>query len=516
MSNIVEAMPRIGMVAKTKPLWQYDSGQIIRVSGITLPATYKAEFSNSTRGNAVPTVQTTDEITVPAQFLQSGNPVYIWLVVVDENSRTTEYAIMAPVTPRSQPTDDTPTPEEQSEIDQAIAALNTGVETVQGIADAIPETINTALAAAKASGEFDGPQGDKGDKGDKGDTGATGAQGPQGIQGVQGPKGDKGDKGDTGSQGPKGDTGATGPAGPKGDKGDTGAQGPQGVQGIQGPKGETGAMGQTGPQGATGETGPAGADGTTFTPAVDASGNLSWTNDGGKTNPQTVNIKGPQGETGPAGQDGQNGQDGAPGVGIPSGGTDGQMIVKDGSTDYATKWANQPSVPVQDVQVNGTSILNNGVANVPIATASTPGVVKVAQYIDGLYIKDDNSLSTYRPTSEQIKSGTQGKRPITPFCQHESTFYGLAKAAGADMASSSNAVGTYTDAAKVAIQIMLGISAIIGTVEAGTASKPYAVGDIFLHSGALYKASSAIGAGDAIVPGTNCAQTTIIEMLKGA
>ena len=30
--------------------------------------------------------------------------------------------------------------------------------------------------------------------------------------------------------------------------------------------------------------------------------------------PQTVNIKGPQGETGPAGQDGQNGQDGAPGI----------------------------------------------------------------------------------------------------------------------------------------------------------------------------------------------------------
>lgn len=159
MSNIVEAMPRAGVVARTKPLWQYDSGQIIRVTGITLPATYKAEFSNSTRGNAVPTVQTTDEITVPAQFLQSGNPVYIWLVVVDENSRTTEYAIMTPVTPRAQPTDETPTPEEQSEIDHAIAALNTGVETVQGIAEAIPETINAALAAAKASGEFDGEDG---------------------------------------------------------------------------------------------------------------------------------------------------------------------------------------------------------------------------------------------------------------------------------------------------------------------------------------------------------------------
>ena len=48
-------------------------------------------------------------------------------------------------------------------------------------------------------------------------------------------------------------------------------------------------------RGAPGETGPTGA---TFTPSVDSSGNISWTNDGGKTNPQTVNIKGPQGETG--------------------------------------------------------------------------------------------------------------------------------------------------------------------------------------------------------------------------
>ena len=40
-----------------------------------------------------------------------------------------------------------------------------------------------------------------------------------------------------------------------------------------------------------------------------------------------------------------DGQDGAPGEGVPSGGTDGQMLVKDGSTDHATKWQNQPTIP---------------------------------------------------------------------------------------------------------------------------------------------------------------------------
>ena len=46
--------------------------------------------------------------------------------------------------------------------------------------------INSALAAAKASGEF------KGDKGDKGDQGERGLQGEQGVQGIQGAKGDPG------------------------------------------------------------------------------------------------------------------------------------------------------------------------------------------------------------------------------------------------------------------------------------------------------------------------------------
>jgi hypothetical protein len=44
----------------------------------------------------------------------------------------------------------------------------------------LPQAVNDALAQAKASGEFDGPQGEKGD------TGATGPQGPQGEKGAPG------------------------------------------------------------------------------------------------------------------------------------------------------------------------------------------------------------------------------------------------------------------------------------------------------------------------------------------
>ena len=157
------------------------------------------------------------------------------------------------------------------------------------------------------------PQGAKGEKGDtgaqgpKGDTGATGAAGNDGITPTIGANGNwyigtedtgkpsRGEKGDPGAKGDKGDPGV------KGDKGDTGATGPQG------PKGEPGATGAQGPKGDTGATG------AVFTPSVDTSGNISWTNNGGLENPETRNIRGPQGATGDTGAQGPKGDTGPQG-----------------------------------------------------------------------------------------------------------------------------------------------------------------------------------------------------------
>lgn len=70
----------------------------------------------------------------------------------------------------------------------------------------------------------------------------------------------------------------------------------------------------------------AGNDGATFTPSVSETGDLSWTNDKGLENPTTVNIKG------------ADGQDGADGLGVPSGGTTGQVLVKKSDVDNDTEW----------------------------------------------------------------------------------------------------------------------------------------------------------------------------------
>lgn len=47
------------------------------------------------------------------------------------------------------------------------------------------------------------------------------------------------------------------------------------------------------------DDGTPGQNGATFTPSVDAAGDISWTNDGGLPNPATQNIMGPPGSSGP-------------------------------------------------------------------------------------------------------------------------------------------------------------------------------------------------------------------------
>ena len=131
-------------------------------------------------------------------------------------------------------------------------------------------------------------------------------------------------------------------------------------------------------------------------------------------------------------------------------------------------------VTVNDVQVNGTSIVTNGIANVPLATDNTVGVVRGGTH--GITVgKTGNivgELLIEYAGENTTRIGASYYTPITPKFQHASAFYGLAKAAGADMASSSNAVGTYTPQAKAAIQTMLGVESGVTFVETISGTTP--------------------------------------------
>lgn len=131
--------------------------------------------------------------------------------------------------------------------------------------------------------------------------------------------------------------------------------------------------------------------------------------------------------------------------------------------------ATQLAGKVGDVQVNGVSIVDDGVANVPIATESSVGVCRVdPNYGTGIYAQ---RLMVARAPDDYIKNGANVYRPIVPSTQHSAVFYGFAKAAGdTTQAASSNAVGQYTKEAKSAISDMLNGAVLVeGTTPTITA-----------------------------------------------
>lgn len=121
-----------------------------------------------------------------------------------------------------------------------------------------------------------------------------------------------------------------------------------------------------------------------------------------------------------------------------------------------------PEIPVNDVQIDGTSVVADGVGNIPIAGATNAGAVKVDGY--GLQMQTNKIISIKPATPVQIKAGVRAWEPIVPGVQHQSVFYGLAKAAGVDEKDSTHPVGTYTDSAKTAIKNMLGVIDGGGTI----------------------------------------------------
>lgn len=159
-----------------------------------------------------------------------------------------------------------------------------------------------------------------------------------------------------------------GPQGPKGEKGDKGAQGPQGVgkdgkDGLNGKDGKDGKDGTDGKEGVSVVNASVALDGSLVLELsdgseVDAGDVVGPAGPGGMNGAQgPMGLQGPQGDAGPAGADGidgTNGTNGTNGVGVPVGGTTGQVLSKINATDYSTQWTTPNAGTVTSVGGTGT------------------------------------------------------------------------------------------------------------------------------------------------------------------
>ena len=158
----------------------------------------------------------------------------------------------------------------------------------------------------------------------------------------------------------------------KGEQGDRGAKGDKGDKGEQGIPGRDGKDGINGKDGKDGIDGKDGEDGQEAPKIIDAEIAIDDTllltlSDGSqiKTTKQVV------GERGLGGANGSKGDKGDTGVGLITGGTTDQVLAKNSSTDYDTKWTTLGTMSAQNANAvaitGGTATL----ASLDIITSGT-------------------------------------------------------------------------------------------------------------------------------------------------
>ena len=132
---------------------QYDYGQVLKIAGLDLPDAFEVHFANTGDDTTVTQIAQNGIVEIPDQFFQKPEQINAFIFLHNgENDGETEYKIMIGVLPRPAISDEEPTPEEQSAITQAIAALQSAVaHTAQSETNAAASAESAATSASEAA-----------------------------------------------------------------------------------------------------------------------------------------------------------------------------------------------------------------------------------------------------------------------------------------------------------------------------------------------------------------------------
>lgn len=152
-NNILTVVFGPSRTGQTRKAYQYDYGMVLRFPELNLPVAYEVHFANKETGvDSVTQIGNADGVSVPDAMFVSGNPVYVWIYLhTGQDDGETVYRALIPVVKRSRPSDATPDPVQQSEIDQAIAALNAAVTQTAADVESAAASADDAEASAEAA-----------------------------------------------------------------------------------------------------------------------------------------------------------------------------------------------------------------------------------------------------------------------------------------------------------------------------------------------------------------------------
>ena len=146
-SKIIKGVVGGSRYTVTAPIMKEDYGLYLQIEGCELPSTYEVDFSNDEHcGTSVTMIGDENGVLIPSQFISDGKDVFAFYYHVGADYGRTVYKFRIPNKVRPDRTNEEPEPEQQSTIDQAIAALNEAVE--QTAAD-----VESADASAQSAAE---------------------------------------------------------------------------------------------------------------------------------------------------------------------------------------------------------------------------------------------------------------------------------------------------------------------------------------------------------------------------
>lgn len=156
MNNIVSAKLD-SRYASTLGVWQYDYGQVLRITGTELPPAVEVQFSldeksGETLSRVGTTVDGVTEVKIPDELLThsatSNYRIYAYIYLTDETSGNTKYEIIIPVRVRSKPTSPAEDPETDPDLfRETVVAVNASAERAENAA-------SSAMASATEAGKY--------------------------------------------------------------------------------------------------------------------------------------------------------------------------------------------------------------------------------------------------------------------------------------------------------------------------------------------------------------------------
>lgn len=155
MDNIV-SVKLDSRYASTLGVWQYDYGQVLRITGPELPPAVEVQFSlDEKSGETLSRVGTTvdgiTEVKIPDELLThsatSNYRIYAYIYLTDETSGNTKYEITIPVRARSKPTSPAEDPETDPDLfRETVVAVNASADRAENAAESAERSATSAEA----------------------------------------------------------------------------------------------------------------------------------------------------------------------------------------------------------------------------------------------------------------------------------------------------------------------------------------------------------------------------------